>query len=86
MKTICYLTLALVIAVIVLAITGCVSRLYDHGQLTAEIRGDYEYRKAADGSVSVSLSHTPVIQASGTAIAKDIGAAGSAGSILKLTP
>lgn len=69
-----------------LCLTGCVSRLYDKGQLQAEIRGDYEYRKGADGSVLISLRHTPVIQASGTAVAKDIGALGSAASILKLAP
>ena len=69
-----------------LAVTGCVSRLYDHGQLTAEIRGDYEYRKTAAGDESISLRHTPIIQASGTAIAKDLGAVGTAGLGFKLAP
>ena len=74
-----------VIAAFIFGITGCVSRLYNAGQLTAEIRGDYEYRKAADGSVSVSLRHTPVIQAGGTAVAKDIGALGTAATAFRLT-
>ena len=74
------------ILVICLCLTGCVSRLYDKGQLQAEIRGDYEYRRGADGSVSISLRHTPVIQASGTAIAKHVGAIGSAASLLKIAP
>ena len=74
-----------VIAAFIFGITGCVSRLYDAGQLTAEIRGDYEYRKSADGSILISLHHTPVIQASGTAIAKDLGALGTAATAFTLT-
>ena len=39
------LVLAIVGSLIFYAITGCVSRLYERGQLTAEIRGDYDYRR-----------------------------------------
>ena len=79
MKTVRFLTLTLISI-----LTSCVSRLYERGQLTAEIRGDYEYRKSVDGSVSVSLRHTPVIQASGTAVAKDLGALGTAATAFTL--
>ena len=74
-----------VIAAFIFAITGCVSRLYEQGQLTAEIRGDYEYRRSSDGSVAISLRHTPVIQASGTAVSKATGALGSAATAIALT-
>lgn len=74
-----------VIAAFILGITGCVSRLYERGQLTAEIRGDYEYSRSRDGTVVISLRHTPVIQASGTAISKTIGATGTAATAITLT-
>ena len=74
-----------VIAAFIFAITGCVSRLYERGQLTAEIRGDYEYRRSSDGSVAISLRHTPVIQATGTAVSKASGALGTAATALTLT-
>ena len=42
MKTICILILALIVAVMVLAMTGCGSTFYGpDGKPTASIRGDY---------------------------------------------
>ena len=74
-----------VIAAFILGLSGCVSRLYERGQLAAEIRGDYEYSRYRDGSVTISLRHTPVIQASGTAVSKATGALGTAATAIALT-
>jgi hypothetical protein len=78
MKTICYLILALILAVLVLAVTGCGSTFYGpDGKPTARINGDYTYQRTSEGDVSISLRHSETILAHGNAVSKGIGAAGS---------
>ncbi len=84
MKTIVYLILALALAVLVLAVTGCASRFYEGGQLTAEIRGDYTYQRAKDGSETITLKHSPVITAAGKAATETIVAAGTSITAFKV--
>lgn len=87
MKTICYLTLALVIAVIVLAVTGCAATtFYDAGHPVARFPADMakvRYLRHADGSVewqAEAVSHSAPIRSSGNAASKVIGATGTAAS------
>lgn len=86
MKLICSLILELILAVLVLAMTGCGSTFYSaDGKPAARICGDYTYQKTPDGSVLISLRHTETIQATGNALAKDLGALGTAATALTLT-
>jgi hypothetical protein len=75
MKTICYLILALILAVLVLAVTGCSSSTFygADGNPTARITGDLNYHRTAAGTVTMTLNHSPVIDAH----ARSIGAVGS---------
>ena len=65
MKTICWL----ILAVIVLAITGCGSTFYGpDGKPTARINGNFNYHRTAAGTVTMSINHSQVIDAHGRAI------------------
>ena len=69
MKTICLLILALILAVLVLAMTGCGSTFYGpDGKPTARITGNFNYHRTTAGTVTMSINHSQVIDAQGRAI------------------
>ena len=87
MKTIFYLLLALAIAVIVLAVTGCTATtFYEAGHPVARFPADMakvRYVRHADGAVewqAEAVSHSAPIRSGGNAVSKIIGATGTAAS------
>ncbi len=79
-ELICY---ALAAAAICMLATGCASNFYGpDGKRTATIRGDYTYQRTAAGAVTITLKHSPVINAAGNATAK-VATAGAAALLIK---
>ena len=69
------------IVVIIIFCTSCGSTFYGpDGKPAARISGDYTYQRSADGKETVTLNHSRVITAGGTAGAKLITAGGTAAS------
>lgn len=53
-----------------------------HGQPVVTTTGDLEYHSHADGSIDLIARQSPVVQATGTTLAKIVGAA----TLLKSAP
>ena len=83
------LGLAFVIAVLILAVTGCTTTYHD-GKPTARISSNFtgKIHVAPDGTADIdgAVNNSAIIQSYGTASAKTIGAAGTAAAATLLVP